>query len=139
MKTKDFKVYQTLTANSRPRRGRFDQQNRLWFAEYGANGIGMLDPQTEKIQEWTLPIPWSAPYHVVPDKNGEVWVGSMWTDRVTRFNPKTSQFTDYLLPRETNIRRVFVDNSITPVTFWVGSNHGASILKLEPLDSPGSN
>src|SRR5437870_5325299 len=37
-KTKDFKVYQTLTANSRPRRGRFDQQNRLWFAEYGANG-----------------------------------------------------------------------------------------------------
>ena len=138
-KTKDFKVYQTLTANSRPRRGRFDQQNRLWFAEYGANGIGMLDPQTEKIQEWTLPIPWSAPYHVVLDKNGEVWVGSMWTDRVTRFNPKTSQFTDYLLPRETNIRRVFVDNSTTPVTFWVGSNHGASILKLEPLDSPGSN
>src|SRR5437660_1674337 len=93
-KTKDFKVYQTLTANSRPRRGRFDQQNRLWFAEYGANGIGMLDPQTEKIQEWTLPIPWSAPYHVVPDKNGEVWVGSMWTDRITRFNPKTSQFTN---------------------------------------------
>ena len=34
----------------------------------------------------------------------------------------------------TNIRRVFVDNSTTPVTFWVGSNHGASIIKLEPLD-----
>ena len=22
----------------------------------------------------------------------------------------------------------------SPVTFWVGSNHGASIVKLEPLD-----
>ncbi|MDB5902372.1 MAG: hypothetical protein JWM26_1250, partial [Betaproteobacteria bacterium] len=22
----------------------------------------------------------------------------------------------------------------TPVTFWVGSNHGASIVKLVPLD-----
>ena len=133
-KTKEFKTYRTLTPNSRPRRGRVDAQNRLWFAEYGANGIGMLDPKTEKIQEWKLPIPWSAPYHVVPDKNGEIWSGSMWTDRVTRLDPKAAHFTDYLLPRETNIRRVFVDNSTMPVTFWTGSNHGASIIKLEPLD-----
>jgi virginiamycin B lyase len=41
---------------------------------------------------------------------------------------------DYLLPRLTNIRRVFVDNSTTPVSFWVGSNDGASIVKVEPLD-----
>jgi hypothetical protein len=39
-----------------------------------------------------------------------------------------------MLPRPTNIRRVFVDNSTTPPTFWVGSNHGASVIKLEPLD-----
>jgi hypothetical protein len=58
----------------------------------------------------------------------------MWTDRVTRLDPKISTFTDYLLPRETNIRRDFIDNSTSPVTFWVGSNHGASVLKLEPLD-----
>ena len=133
-KTKEFKVYSTITQGSRPRRGRFDAQNRLWFAEYGANSIGMLDPKTEMIQEWKLPIQWSAPYHVVPDKNGDVWAGSMWTDRVTRLDPKTAQTIDYLLPRETNIRRVFVDNLTTPVTFWVGSNHGASVLKLEPLD-----
>jgi streptogramin lyase len=133
-KTKEFKVFSTVTQGSRPRRGRFDDQDHLWFAEYGANGIGMLDPKSGKIQEWRLPIPWSAPYHVVPDKNGEVWAGSMWTDRVTRLDPKTSQFTDYLLPRETNIRRVFIDNTTSPVTFWVGSNHGASVLKLETLD-----
>ena len=34
------------------------------------------------------------------------------------------------------MRRVFVDNSTTPVTFWVGNNHGASIVRLEPLDAP---
>jgi len=32
------------------------------------------------------------------------------------------------------VRRIWVDNSTDPVTFWVGSNHGASIIKLEPLD-----
>jgi hypothetical protein len=58
----------------------------------------------------------------------------MFTDRVTRLDPKSGQMTDYLLPRSTNIRRVFVDNSTTPVTFWVGNDHGASIIKLEPLD-----
>jgi hypothetical protein len=28
-----------------------------------------------------------------------------------------------------------VDSSTTPTTFWIASNHGAAILKLEPLDS----
>jgi len=32
------------------------------------------------------------------------------------------------------MRRVFVDNSTTPPTFWVGNNHQASIVRLEPLD-----
>ena len=58
----------------------------------------------------------------------------MLTDRVSRLDPASGKFVEYLLPRPTNIRRVFVDNSTTPVTFWVGSNHGASIIKLETLD-----
>jgi virginiamycin B lyase len=58
----------------------------------------------------------------------------MLNDRVVRLDTKTGDFTEYLLPRSTNIRRVHVDNSTTPVTFWVGSNHGASIIKLEPMD-----
>ena len=53
---------------SRPRRGRVDEQNRLWFAEYGGNAIGMFDPKTDAIKEWKLPTPWSAPYDVVCDQ-----------------------------------------------------------------------
>jgi hypothetical protein len=41
---------------------------------------------------------------------------------------------DYLLPRTTNIRRVFVDSSAERPALWVGSNHGAAIVKVEPLD-----
>ncbi len=133
-KTGGITAYKTPTANSRPRRGRVDAQNRLWFAEYGANAIGLFDPQTEKITEWQLATPWSAPYDVVPDEHGEVWAAGMFTDRVVRLDPKTSQITEYLLPRSTNIRRVYVDSSSTPPTFWTGSNHGASIVKMEPLD-----
>jgi streptogramin lyase len=133
-RTKQFKVYPTPTRDSRPRRGVVDAQDRLWFAEFGGNAVGMFDPKTEKIQEWKVPTPWSAPYQAVLDKNGQVWTGSMFTDRIIRLDPKNSQVTEYLLPRETNIRNVFVDDSTTPVTFWVGNTHGAEIDKVEPLD-----
>jgi streptogramin lyase len=134
-KTLEVTIWPTSTALSRPRRGRVDEQNRLWFAQYGGNGIGMFDPKTDTIKEWTLPAPWSAPYDVVAIKNGaEAWTGSMLTDRVSRLDTATGQAVDYLLPRTTNIRRVFVDQTGERPVLWVGSNHGASIIKVEPLD-----
>ena len=117
-----------------PRRGQMDAQDRLWFAEYRGDKIGMLDTRTGEFRQWDVAPKWSAPYDVALDRNGEAWTGSMLTDRVTRLDTKTGSSVDYLLPRRTNIRSVFVDNSTTPVTFWVGSNHGASIVKVEPLD-----
>jgi len=53
---------------------------------------------------------------------------------VLRLNPDTGTSVEYLLPRQTNVRRVFVDDSVKPVNFWIGSNHGASIIKVTPLD-----
>ena len=40
-----------------------------------------------------------------------MWTGSVTNDRVLRLNPETGEAVEYLLPRPTNIRRVFVDNS----------------------------
>ena len=133
-KTGQISFFQTPTPRSAPRRGMMDSQDRLWFGEYRANRIAMFNTRTERFQEWLAPTPNSAPYDVAVDKNGDAWTGSMVTDRVLRLNPMNGEFTEYLLPRSTNIRRVSVDNSTTPVTFWVGNNHGASIVKLEPLD-----
>jgi streptogramin lyase len=94
----------------------------------------MFDTRTEQFKEWKLGTRWASPYDVILDKNEEAWTGSMVTDQVTRLNTGSGKMVDYLLPRSTNIRRVFVDNTTTPVTFWTGSNHGASIVKVEPLD-----
>jgi streptogramin lyase len=132
--TGKIKLLPTPTRDSHPRRGHMDVQDRLWFAEYLGDKVAMLDTKTENFTEWAVPTKWTWPYDVVPDKNGELWTGSMTTDRIVRLNPKTGQAVEYLLPRSTNVRRVFVDNSTTPVTFWVGNNNGASVIKLEPLD-----
>jgi virginiamycin B lyase len=130
----EVRLYEIPTPNSAPRRGTMDAQDRLWFGEYRGDRIGMLDTRTGQFKEWPVAPRWSSPYDVITDKNEEAWTGSMLSDQVTRLNTKTGESINYLLPRTTNIRRVFVDNSTTPVTFWAGSNHGASIVKVEPLE-----
>jgi virginiamycin B lyase len=133
-KSGEIKLYEIPTPASAPRRGTMDAQDRLWFGEYRGDRIGMLDTKTGQFKEWPVAPRWSSPYDVITDRNEEAWTGSMLSDQVTRLNTKTGEAINYLLPRTTNIRRVFVDNSTTPVTFWAGSNHGASIVKVEPME-----
>ena len=133
-KTGQPTLYPTPTKRSRPRRTMMDAQGRVWFAEFAANKVAMFDPAKETFREWDAPTPHTYPYDVFLDRNAQLWSGSMSSDRILRFDPASGRSVEYLLPRQTNVRRVFVDNATTPVTFWVGSNHGASIIKLSPLD-----
>ena len=123
-------IYATPMKNSRPRRGRVDEQNRLWFAEYGGNAIALFDPKTAAIREYPLPTKFGAPYDVSPNKDASVvWTGSMLNDLVARLDTKSGEITEYLLPRSTNIRRVFVQDVGQKSVLWIGSNHGASIVQ----------
>jgi virginiamycin B lyase len=132
-KTGDVTWYPLPTANGRARRMNIDEQDRIVVAEYRGNKIATFDTKTEKFTEYPLP-PHTWPYRAAIDKNGEIWTGGMHSDRAVRVNAKTGETVEYLLPRETNMRTVFIDNSTTPVTFWTGSNHGAAVVKVEPLD-----
>jgi virginiamycin B lyase len=134
-KTGEIRIFKTPTVRSGPRRGMMDAQDRLWFGENNGDRIGMFDTRTERFQEWPVPTAGAWPYDATADRNGNVWTGGEYDDRILRLDPASGQFIPYLLPRATNVRRVFVDNSTRPVTFWVGNNHGASIVKLEPLDA----
>jgi virginiamycin B lyase len=130
-KTLDPTIYPTPTPASRPRRGMMDAQGRIWFAEFAGDRIGMFDTKTATFREFPLPDRWTAPYDASIDKEGKVWSGAMSSDRVQRLNPATGQVIEYLLPHQTNIRRIFIDNSTPRPTFWAGNNHHAAIIKLE--------
>ncbi len=127
-------LYPTLTRGSRPRRGRIDDHGRVWFAEFAGERVGMFDTRTKQFKEWQVPGRFFAPYDVTQDKLGNLWTGGMNTDRILRISTESGEVTEYPLPRSTNIRRVFVDDNTTPPTFWIGNNHGAALIKLEPLD-----
>jgi streptogramin lyase len=113
-----------------------DAQGRFWFGENRSNKIGMFDTKTDEVQEWNVPVPFYLPYDVTGDKYGDAWAVTEFSDSVLRFDPKTGQFTNYLMPRETNMRRAFVDDSGPQIKFWVGNTHQAAIIKVEPVDGP---
>ena len=132
-KTGQATLYPTPTPHSRPRRTMLDQQGRCGSPSSRQQARHVRSPAGE-IRGMGVPTPHTYPYDAFLDRNGELWSGNMSSDRILRFDPTTGNSVEYLLPRQTNIRRIFVDNSTNPVTFWVGNNHGASIVKLEPLD-----
>ena len=133
-KTKQVTPYATPTPNAGPRRGHMDSQDRLWFAEFRGNQIGMFDTKTGTFREWPVATPWTNVYDAIADTSGHAWAGGMNNDRVVRVNTKTNEVVEYLLPRMTNIRRVNVDNGSNPPAFWVGNNLGASLIRVEPLE-----
>jgi virginiamycin B lyase len=141
-KTGRAKMFRTPSPASGPRGGSLDAQGRLFFGEESENRVGMFDPKTEKFLEWRMVMAWTLPRDAMPDKTGQVWAAGVTADRVIRMVPDSKiQFTtatgrrvEYILPRRTQIQRVFVDNSTNPVTFWAGSNLGASIVRLQPLE-----
>jgi streptogramin lyase len=132
-KTHAVKWFALPTPNARARRMEIDDQDRIVVTEYRGNKVAVFDTKTEKFTEYPLP-PYTFPYRANFDKNGAIWASTMATDRVVRMDPKTGETEQYLMPSDTNMRTVFVDNSTTPVSFWVGSNHAHALVKVEPLD-----
>jgi streptogramin lyase len=125
--------FATPTENARARRMEIDDQDRILVTEYRGNKVALFDTKTEQFTEYPLP-PDTYPYRAQFDKNGEIWASTMSTDRVVRMDPKSGETEQYLMPSDTNMRTVYIDNATTPVTFWVGSNHAHALVKVEPQD-----
>jgi streptogramin lyase len=132
-KTLKVTWYAPPTPHARLRRMEIDSQDRITVSEYRGNKVAVFDPKTEDFTEYPLP-PDTFPYRANFDKNGDLWASTMSTDRVVRIDPKTGQTDQYLMPSDTNMRTVAIDNRTTPVSFWVGSNHDAALVKVEPQD-----
>ena len=134
-KTGKVTIYPTPTQRSGSRRGHIDEQDRFWFGEFFAHKIGMFDTTTKQFREWPIPTPWAGPYDAIRDSKGYVWSGGMHTDLIYRLNPVDGEVTEYLMPTlSPNFRNIDVDSSTDPVSVWLGANHQAKIIRLEPLE-----
>ncbi len=132
-KTGDVKWFPTPTPHARARRMTIDDHDNILLTLYRSNSVTYFDTKTETFTEYKLPTEWTAPYRAANDKNGDIWVSNMTLDRAVRFHPATGKADEYLMPSDTNMRSAYVDNTTPIPSFWVGSNHGAALVKVEPL------
>jgi len=78
--------------------------------------------------------PYSDFYEAMPDQYGEIWAGEMHAGKMGRFNPRTTQWTEYALPEPySNDFATWVDNSTNPVSAWYGDEYGF-IVHVQPLE-----
>jgi streptogramin lyase len=108
-----------------------DAEDRLWFAEYNGDKIGMLDTRTEKIQEWPTRKYWTPYAASKPDKKGRVYATSNMTDQVLRLDPSTGAIVEYLMPTELDAKKIALDPN---GTVWMTNMRTARVLRIEPLD-----
>jgi streptogramin lyase len=134
-KTGKIEIFATPTPRSAPRRGTFGPEGGVWVGENRGDGIARFDPKTKEFREWRAPTRYSLPYDVTADKYGHVWAGGEYSDRILRLDPASGEFIEYRLPGFVNVRRTYIDDRVSPPVFWVGANHEAAIIKLEPLDA----
>jgi virginiamycin B lyase len=115
------------------RRGHLDSQDRVWCGVFHGNALAMFDPGTQKITEWKVPTEWTRPYDAQFDDKTYLWTAGMDNDLAVRLNTQTGEFTEYLLPRQTNVRHVEVQKSGNLSSLWLGDQQGNTIIRVEPL------
>ena len=125
--------YDLPTKGAGCRRGHIDSRDRLWCGEFNGNGVAMFDPKTQKITEWKAPTDWTRPYDAQFDDKTYAWEAGMDNDLAIRLNAQTGEFTEYLLPHETNVRHVEVQKSGALSSLWLGDQHGGTLVRVEPL------
>jgi streptogramin lyase len=95
-----------------PRRMMGDKTGSMWASNWWGNNLAQVDINTHQVKYHYYPNKDHAGlYQPVVDRNGMIWANLMTSDRVTRFDPQTNTWTDFLLPnRGTETRHMAVDN-----------------------------
>ena len=137
---RDREIYATMGGQNTgdllqvgPRRLATDRNgDSVWWAEHFANRIGTIDINTKKVSEVPMPHPYMQPYGIAVDKDHMVWVTSIASDRVVRFNPATNKITEYDMPtRGTEARHIFADNRTDPPTIWIPYDRTNKIARIQ--------
>jgi virginiamycin B lyase len=78
-----------------------DASGTVWFSELQGGKLGRVDPLTGSVIE--IPLPATSPgsssgmYDLQIAPNGDIWLASAGANALVRYDPRTSEFTFYML------------------------------------------
>lgn len=81
------------------------------------------------IKEWTVPTPGSRPHDPLVAPDGMIWYTGQRANVMGRFDPKTEQFKEYPLPKDSGPHGLTADKE---GNIWFTANSGAYVGRLDP-------
>jgi virginiamycin B lyase len=102
-KTEKFTEYEALTKPCTIRRLGVDSKDVVWYGGFSNGKLGRIDPATGKIVEYSIPMPFSEPYDVWPDREDNIWISDGGQGgALIKFDQRTEKFTYYPAPQITD-------------------------------------
>ena len=117
-----------------------DSQGFAWYASFGEQILGRLNPKTNEIKEW--PIPVNKPNRNMGvldaqfDEDENVWVGNGLQNAVQKFDRKTEKFQTFPLSKEfdadhTELLFLNAKNHKVDGKVWVNNNGEWAVMRLD--------
>jgi virginiamycin B lyase len=102
-RTEKFTEYAALTQPCTIRRLGVDSAGIVWYGGFNNGKLGRIDPAAGKIIEYDIPMAFSEPYDVWPDREDKIWISDGGQGgALIRFDPRTEKFTYYPTPQITD-------------------------------------
>ena len=80
------------------RRATVDSNGKVWAAHYFGNTITMIDPVTDAVTSYELPLKDGNPYEIWPDADDNLWIQNGIYSSLVKFDQTTKQFTYFPYP-----------------------------------------
>jgi streptogramin lyase len=99
--------------------GLAQSQGKWWFAEDAGNALSVLDPTTDQITRYPLPVSDSEPVRVAVAPDGAIWAVEANGEALVKLDPSTNMLMRWSLPAGSTPWDVLVDASgIVWITAW---------------------
>ena len=117
-----------------------DSQGYAWYASFGEQILGRLDPKTGVVREWPIPVLKPNRNHgvldVQLDVDENIWVGNGFQNAIQMFDRKSEQWKSYPLPPEfdgDHIELLFLapKNHKVDGKVWVMNNGEWTIMRVD--------
>ena len=112
-----------------------DSEGNIWYTPHRSPYVGKLDPRTGVVAEYRVPkTPGVLPgtHSVWIDKNDVVWLSENWAHTLTKFDPKSEEFTQVRLDFGRRLNTPAFGNFALAPDGHVWVARGNAILKIHP-------
>ena len=127
--TQEWKSYPMTNS---ARRLAVGANGKIWAAHYFGNTITIIDPVTDDVTSYELPLKDGNPYDIWPDAENNLWIENGIYNSMVKFDQQTGKFTYFPFPElRAHTPKLDLDSEGT-LWFTLRNPSGPGIAALKP-------